>query len=315
MKRVIIDCDPGIDDALALILAVKSQQLNIEAITTVSGNLTADRGQQNALKVLGLLGADSIPVARGTHKPLVRPFPSDPFSHGNDGLGNTALPEPTLAPSSQFAPDLIVEIVNRYPNDITLIVTGPLTNIALAVMRDPDLPKKVDQLIIIGGAYGFDRSAALNATGDNPVSEWNIYVDPEAARLVFHSGFNMTAIGLDVATHRDINFRPSDIERLKASANREARFALDLVSFSAGRGFQSYTVLIDSTAIAAAIDPSLIQFQRIHVDIETQGELTLGQTVTDIRDNFRWTHLPSIDAAYGANFAGFLDLVVSTLTN
>jgi inosine-uridine nucleoside N-ribohydrolase len=131
---------------------------------------------------------------------------------------------------------------------------------------------------------------------------------------VFHSGIKITAIGLDVATHHDINFRDSDIERLEASASREAQFALDLVKFSAGRGFQSYTVLIDSTAIAAAIDPALIKFQTIHVDIETQGELTRGQTVTDIRDNFRWTHLPSINAAYDADFAGFLDLVVSTLT-
>lgn len=314
MKRVLIDCDPGIDDALAIILAVKSHKLQIEAITTVSGNLTADRCQKNALKVLELLGVDSIPVAKGSLKPLVRPFPSDPFSHGNDGLGNTALPEPTLTPSSRFAPDIIVEIVNRFPNDITLITTGPLTNIALALMRDPDLPSKVDELIIIGGAFGFNRSAALNATGDNPVSEWNIYVDPEAARLVFHSGIKLTAIGLDVATHRDINFRPSDIEQLKAANNRETQFALDLVNFSAGRGFQSYTVLIDSTAIAAAIDPTLIQYQTIHVDIETQGELTRGQTVTDIRDNFRWTHLPSINAAYNADFGGFLDLVVSILT-
>lgn len=314
MKRVLIDCDPGIDDAVALILAIKSQELKIEAITTVSGNLTADRGQQNALKVLELLGIDSIPVSKGTLKPLVRPFPSDPFSHGNDGLGNTNLPESRLKPSGQFAPDTIVDVVNQFANDITLIATGPLTNIALALMRDPDLARKVNQLIIIGGAFGFNRSAALNATGDNPVSEWNIYVDPEAAQLVFHSGLHISAIGLDVATHREINFRESDIERLKASANREAQFALELVNFSAKRGFQSYTVLIDSTAIAAALDTTLIQFQPIHVDVETRGELTRGQTVTDIRDNFRWTHLPSINAAHDADFTGFLDLVVSMLT-
>jgi purine nucleosidase/pyrimidine-specific ribonucleoside hydrolase len=314
MNRVIIDCDPGIDDALALILAIKSRKLQIEAITTMSGNLTADRCRKNVLKVLELLKVDSIPVGQGSLKPLVRDFPSDPFSHGADGLGNTDLPEPQSLASPYFAPELIVETVNRYPNELTLIVTGPLTNIALALMKDPDLPKKVRQIIIIGGAFGFNRSAALNATGDNPVSEWNIYVDPEAARLVFHSGVKLTAIGLDVATHSDINFRDSDIERLKASQNPEAKFVLDLVQFSAGRGFQSYTVLIDSTAIAAAINPDLIKVRQIHVDVETRGELTRGQTVADIRDNFRWTHLPAIDAAYDADFPAFREFVVSTLT-
>jgi inosine-uridine nucleoside N-ribohydrolase len=314
MKRVLIDCDPGIDDALALMLAIKSGQLQIEAITTVSGNLTADRCYINVHKALALIGADPILVAQGSLKPLVRVFPSDPFSHGVDGLGNTNLPEPSDLPTPRYAPDVIVEIVNRYPNDITLIATGPLTNVALALMQDPELPRKVQQLIIIGGAFGFNRSAALNATGGNPVSEWNIYVDPEAAKLVFHAGFALTALGLDVATHQDINLTDSELARLKASPNPEAKFALDIVQFVIGRGFQSYCALIDSTAIAAAINPALVAVKKIHVDIETQGELTRGQTVTDIRDNFRWTHLPAIDAACDADFAAFREFVVSTLT-
>jgi inosine-uridine nucleoside N-ribohydrolase len=314
MKRVLIDCDPGIDDAVALILALKSPQLHIEGITTVTGNLTADRCYSNALKVLEFMKVDSIPIAQGPLKPLVREFPSDPFSHGKDGLGNTGFPEPQAKPEMHYGPDLIVDTINQYPNEITLIATGPLTNIALALMKDPELPNKLKQLIIIGGAFGFDRSAALNATGDNPVSEWNIYVDPEAAKLVFHSGIKLTAIGLDVATHDKINFREQDIEKLRESDRAEAKFVLDLIGFVAGRGFQTYTVLIDSTAIAGAIFPDLIKVKTIHVDIETQGELTLGQTVTDIRDNFRWTHLPAIDAAYDADFPKFLEFVVSTLT-
>ena len=314
MKKVLIDCDPGIDDALALILALKCNRLQIEAITAVTGNLTADRCFSNIHKVLNFIGVDSIPTAQGPLKPLVRDFPSDPFSHGADGLGNTNLPEPALPPNRLYAPDLIVDTVNRHANDITIVATGPLTNIALAIMKDPDLPKKVNELIIIGGAFGFDRSAALNATGDNPVSEWNIYVDPEAARLVFHAGFKLVALGLDVATRSDVNFVDADIQRLQSSSDSKAKFALDLVAFSAGRGFQSYTCLIDSTAVAAAIDPSLFVTKRIHVDIETQSTLTRGQTVTDIRDNFRWTHLPAIDAAYDADFPAFRDLVVATLT-
>ena len=194
MKKVNIDCDPGIDDALALILAIKSGELQIEAITTVSGNLTADRCYANVLKVLALVNADAITVAQGPLKPLIRDFPSDPFSHGTDGLGDTNLPDPASRSQILFAPDLIVETVNKYPNEITVIATGPLTNIALALMQDPTLPEKIQELIIIGGAFGFNKSAALNATGDNPVSEWNIYVDPEAARLVFHAGMPLTAL-------------------------------------------------------------------------------------------------------------------------
>ena len=170
MKKVIIDCDPGIDDALALILALRSKQLQVEAITTVTGNLTADRCYHNVLKVLELIGADAIPLGQGPLKPLIRDFPSDPFSHGVDGLGNTNLPERAMPTVPAYAPDLIVETVNRFPNEITLIVTGPLTNTALALMKDPELPRKVEQLIIIGGAFGFDRSASINATVDNPVS-------------------------------------------------------------------------------------------------------------------------------------------------
>lgn len=314
MKKVLIDCDPGIDDAVALMVALRSPELDIQAITAVTGNLTADNCYRNIHKVLDLVGVHSIATGQGPLKPLVREFPSDPFSHGVDGLGNMNLPEPERLLPPVYGPDLIVDTVNRHAGDITLIATGPLTNVALAIMKDPELPKKVQQLVIIGGAFGFDRIAAMNATGDNPGSEWNIYVDPEAARLVFHAGFSLTALGLDVATRREINFIDTDLERLKASPNREAKFALDLVQFSAGRGFQSYTCLIDSTAVAAVIDPSLISLKTIHVDIETRGELTRGQTVTDIRDNFRWTHLPAVEAAYNANFTGFRDLVVSRLT-
>jgi len=313
MKRILMDCDPGIDDAIAMILAIKSGQLKVEAITAVTGNLTADRTCANALKVLELIGVDSIPVAQGIMKPLVRKYPKDPFSHGDDGLGNTGLPAPKLKPDPRFAPDVIIDVVNRFAGDITLVATGPLTNVALAVMKDPTLPSKVNELIIIGGAFGFNKFASVNATGDNPVSEWNIYVDPEAAHLVFHAGFRLTAVGLDVVTHEDINLTAQDTERLQQATTREAKFLLDINQFVRDRNFLSYCALIDSMAIAAAIDPTIIQTQRIHCDIETKGELTLGQTVTDIRDNFRWQHLPQIDAACNADFPRFRDLLISTL--
>jgi purine nucleosidase/pyrimidine-specific ribonucleoside hydrolase len=313
MKRILMDCDPGIDDAVAMILALHCGALQVEAITTVTGNLTADRTCANALKVLDLMDAPDITVAAGMLTPLVRKFPRDPFSHGDDGLGNTGLPLSARRPDPRFAPDVIVETVNRYPNDITLVATGPLTNIALALMKDPSLAQKVNELIIIGGAFGFNKFASTNATGDNPVSEWNIYVDPEAARHVFHSGIGLTAVGLDVATHERMCLRPQDYPRLQSSPRREARFLLDLIKFVEDRGFLQYCVLIDSLAVAAAMNPSILQTLAVHCDVETQGELTRGQTVADIRNNFRWAHLPLIRAACDADFDAFLDLVVGVL--
>lgn len=313
MKRILIDCDPGIDDSLAVLFALKSSTLKIEAITAVSGNLTADKTSINARKTLELLGVTDIPVAQGMLTPLVRSFPSDPFSHGDDGLGNTNLPSPKLPLDPRFAPDVIVDTVNEFAGDITLVATAPLTNVALAIMKDPELAHRVDRLILLGGAFGQNEYAFKFATGDNPVSEWNIYVDPEAARLVFRSGMPITAIGGDVFAHPAINLQEKHIETLLAANNHESSYMLDLLHFVTDRGFLSYCILIDSLTIAAAIDESIVKTKRLRVDVETKGELTRGQTVIDTRANFRWDHLPEIDVAYDANFAKFLDMLVSAI--
>lgn len=314
MQRVILDCDPGIDDSMAIIFALKSPALKVEAITAVSGNLTADRSSINARKTLELLSASNIPVAMGMMQPLVRPYPKDPFSHGDDGLGNTFLPAPQLPLDEHFAPDLMVELVNRYPGEITILASGPLTNVALAVMKDSQFAAKVKQLILIGGAFGFNEYAYQFATGDNPVSEWNVYVDPEAARIVFHSGIALVAIGGDVFAHPAINLRPQHIAALQAAGNRESAYMLDLLRFVTERGFLSYCILIDSLVVATVLNPNVLRTRRIHVDVETQGALTLGQTVVDTRANFRWSHLPQIEAAYDADFDLFLDMLVNAVT-
>jgi purine nucleosidase/pyrimidine-specific ribonucleoside hydrolase len=269
----------------------------------------------NARKTLELLNVSGIPVAQGMLTPLVRPYPNDPFSHGADGLGETNLPEPSLPLDPRFAPDLLVELVNRFPGELTLVATGPLTNIAQAIMKDPQLVHKVSHLYMLGGAYGFNEYAYKFATGDNPVSEWNVYVDPEAARLVFRSGIPLTAIGGDVFAHPSINLRHQDIAALQAAGNRESAYMLDLLRFVTQRGFLSYCILIDALAVAAALDPAIFQTKRVHVDVETRGELTLGQTVTDTRANFRWDHLPEIEAAYGADFPRFLDMLVGAIAS
>lgn len=313
MKKILIDCDPGIDDSLALILALKSDQVELTAVTTVSGNLHVDDTSRNALTIMEMMGADSVPVAKGMAKPMVRDIPFDPFSHGKDGLGNTNQPHPTKTLEPKFGPDVIVEQANLYPGELTLVALGPLTNIAMALLKDPELPNKVKELVCIGGAFGFNEYAYKHATGDNPVSEWNVYVDPEAAKMVFQSGLSIRAVGLDVATHPDINFPKEQVDRLRQSSKKEAVYVSQLVDFVEGRGFQSYCVLIDSLAVAAVIDPSIIETTEVRVDVETAGTITRGQTVCDIRNHFRWDHLPIINAASGADFAKFSELITFNL--
>lgn len=312
MTRVLIDTDPGIDDAVALMFALKAG-MTVEAITAVSGNLPAARTAVNARKVLELLGERDIPVAAGPPAPLVRPYPKDPFSHGDDGLGNTGLPEPALPADPRFAPDVIVDVVNTYPSQVTILALGPLTNLALALIRDPGIAAKVERLYLIGGAYGLSEHAYRRATGDNPVSEWNVYVDPEAAQIVFGSGVPITALGLDVVTDPDLALRAGDVGRLAASDQPEARFLLDVAAYGASRGFESYCALIDSVAVAAALDPSLVKTREVRVGVETTGTLTRGQTVTDVREHFRWEHLPLVQAAVRVDFPRLLDNLVSAL--
>lgn len=313
MRKVILDCDPGIDDAVAILFALASRQLDIRAITTVSGNLPADRCSFNARRVLDLAGEHRIPVAKGPLTPLVRPYPRDPFSHGADGLAELGLPEPSLPEDPRFAPSLIVEVADAHIGDISLLATGPLTNLALATLCDPNLPKKLSEVIIIGGAFGFHPAGATRATGDNPVSEWNVYVDPEAAKIVFEAGYNLTAIGLDVANRPDIALSPEQRAALRASGGAAAGFLLKVLDFVERRGFDGYTAFIDAAAVAVALDPTLIRTERVSVAVETISALSRGQTIVDRREHFRWTHLPMIKAVADIDAGRYLALLVDTL--
>lgn len=314
MTPLLIDTDPGMDDAVAIMFALKAG-LDLQGITAVSGNLQADRTATNARKVLALMGATHVPVAQGMQTPLVRPYPKDPFSHGDDGLANTGLPEPTTPIDPRFAPDLVVELANRYSGELVVVAIGPLTNIALALMKDPELPNKIKHVYLLGGAFGLSEHAFRRATGDNPVSEWNVYVDPEAAQLVFASGLAVTALGLEVGTHPDMQLRPADIERLTNSPRPEARFLLDVAAFVRSRGFDSYCGLIDSLAVATALDPTIVTTQRHRVAVETTGTVTLGQTIVDVREHFQWDHLPQIDIAVHADHHRMLTMLVDALVS
>ena len=312
MIPVLIDTDPGIDDAVALMLALRRPEVEVLAVTACSGNLRADYSAANALRVLDHVGRQDVPVAVGALAPLTRPYPKDPFSHGDDGLGNTGLPGPRGTPDERFGPDLIVELAAKHAGELTIIALGPLTNVALALIRNPGLPRQVRQLVLTGGAFGLTPYSALRATGDNPVSEWNVYVDPEAARLVFHSGLHITAVGLDVSCHPDINLSHGVRDRFGKSDSPEAQFITGVLAFVDAAGFESYSAIIDALTVAIAIDPGLAQTIPLNVDVETASSLTLGQTVVDRREHFRWDHLPTIDVVSEVDYNAFHNLLLAT---
>ena len=313
MKKVIIDTDPGIDDAVAIMFALASGKLEVLALTAVSGNLQADVTSQNARKILGLVGNTTIPVARGPQTPLSRPYPRDPFSHGDDGLANLGIRASDLPEDPRPAHQLIVDLVNRHPGEITILGIGPLTNLALALQADPSLPQKVAEVIIIGGSYGLHPAGAERATGDNPASEWNIYVDPEAAKIVFEAGFKLLAIGLDVATQPKIDLSAAHRARLAASGKDSAWFLRGVLGFVEERTFGAYCGLIDSLAVAAALDRSLFTTVQLRVGVETKGEFTLGETVVDRREHFQWTQLPLVEVASNVDSDRFFDLLLDAI--
>jgi purine nucleosidase/pyrimidine-specific ribonucleoside hydrolase len=311
-RRVLIDCDAGIDDALNILLALASPEVRIEAITTVSGNVHVDKTSTNVLKVLELAHAEEIPVGKGAPAPLLRKLASDPFSHGYDGLGNTNLPEPERQLDRRHAVELIGEIVNRFPGELTLITTAPLTNIALCLLKDPSIAKKVKEQIMIGGVFGVTPYGYQNATGVTPVSEWNINVDPEAARIVFHSGMPIIAIGNDVTTTPSSEVLEDDIRKLERVDTPITRFSAKMMRFITQRGLPMH--LHDPMSVILAVRRDLFRLAKLRVDVETQGELTAGQTVTEHRLRFGWgEEMPTLTVAEDVNGAQLKEFFIERI--
>ncbi|MGN0242838.1 MAG: nucleoside hydrolase [Lachnospiraceae bacterium] len=309
MKKIILDCDPGMDDSMAIVMAVKSPDLDLLAVTTVNGNYPVDVTCVNARKVLELMGKEEIPVARGMANPMVRPCPSDPFTHGKDGQAENFLPDPKTPLSPLHAVDLIIETVKQHPGEVTILCTGPMSNLAMALTKAPEIKEMIAGVIAISGAFGLNRYSFANATGDTPQSEWNVYVDPEAAKIVYESGIPLVALGLDVATHFDVNFTEEDIKSFAESKNPEAHFLHQAIKFVHGRGYDAYCTIIDCMAVGYAIDPTLVETIKGHVGIETQSPLTLGMTVLDGRHHHVWTHLPVVEIGAKADCGRFLQLL------
>ncbi|WP_421241178.1 pyrimidine-specific ribonucleoside hydrolase RihA [Aeromonas enteropelogenes] len=303
---VILDCDPGHDDAIALILALASPELKVLAVTTSAGNQTPDKTLNNALRILTLLGRHDIPVAAGAPKPLARELIIADNVHGESGLDGPKLPDPAFAPQAMTALELMARCLRESPEPVTLVPTGPLTNIALLLAAHPELKPKIARIVLMGGAAG-----PGNWT---PAAEFNIYVDPEAADMVFNSGIPITMCGLDV-TH-EAQVMDEDIERVRAIANPVAQCVAGLLDFfmiyhrDPKWGFAG-APLHDPCTIAWLLAPELFHGVECRVDIETQGAHTSGMTVVDRYD---LTGKPANALVLlGLDRPGFIDLLVTRL--
>ena len=271
--------DGGIDDALAIILALKSPELEVVGITAVSGNVPVEQATINALRVIELLDRSDVWVAQGSGNPLLRdPIRAISF-HGSDGLGDSNLPLPKLRPSEKSAINAILETLDSSKQESTTIIcTGPLTNIAALLTEFPDSKRMIAEIVIMGGAYSVTRYGSGNET---PVAEFNIYSDPEAAKIVFEADVPVKAVGLDVTMNPLVQLTKSDYARLRNRKGRVAGFASSILKNNV-RTFGRFA-LHDPMAVAVKVKPSLFRFSSYPVRVETKGEYTLGMTVADRR--------------------------------
>jgi purine nucleosidase len=275
-KKIIFDTDPGTDDAMALMLALNSPELDVRAITVVPGNTTAQQGLENALRMVSLANRCDIPVAAGAQHPLFQKLITAEFWHGKNGLANIELPPSKCKVDARFGSDLIIEMIHSAPHEITLVPVGPLTNIALAVEKDPSIVPLVREVVLMGGS--------IKGGNVNAAAEANIYNDPEAAQIVFQAGWPLTMVGLDVGDKT--LFGRKHLEQLARAHGPVKDFMYGvtkfLVELSEKFGSEG-TPMYDPLAIGVAIDATLVTAPAMHVDVETRGEFTRGETVANRR--------------------------------
>ncbi|MHB9145791.1 MAG: nucleoside hydrolase [Symbiobacteriia bacterium] len=304
-QKIILDVDPGHDDAMAMLLAYKSPAIELLAITTVAGNQTLAKTTLNARRVCTVAGITDVPIAAGCDRPLVRPQIIAADIHGESGLDGPHFPEPTVPLDPRHAVDLIIQLVMESQGDIILVPTGPLTNIAMAMRQEPRIIGKIKHISLMGGANGFGNTT--------PSAEFNIYADAEAARIVFESGVPITMVGLDL-THQALA-TDTVVERIRALNTPVSAMAVDLLRFFASaykerQGFD-HPPVHDPCAVAWVIDPTVMETQSVHVDIETHAEFSYGRTVCDM---YRSSGKPANAlVATKLDFDRFWDLMLDAL--
>ena len=304
-RDVIIDCDPGHDDAIALLLAFARPELNVRGVTVVAGNHRLEKTSHNTLKLLEFAGIET-DIYAGYEKPLMRELITAPDVHGESGLDGPELPEPQGRIEEEHAVRFIIEEIRNCENEVTLIPTGPLTNIAAALKGAPDIIDRIEEIILMGGAVkGGNRTAA---------AEFNILVDPEAAHMVFEADIEKTMVGLDVT--REAMFYPEDIEELKELGNPVAEMAGELLEFFVGYHRERLDMegcpLHDPLAVAAALDESVIKTEYLPVRVENEGRYTTGATVVDY-DGITFGE-PNVHVALEVDAPRFRHIVKKALT-
>lgn len=300
---VIIDCDPGLDDVIALIMAFSNEKLDVKGVTVVAGNQTLKKVGENALKVLSYIDAN-VPVAIGSEFPMVKTLITAGEVHGEDGIGGVVLPESNLKLSQLHAIDLIAEILENSEGQVTIIATGPLTNIALFLRRYPELKGKIKRISLMGGSVGFG-----NVT---PSAEFNIYIDPEAADIVFKSGIPITMVGLNATQKAVITM--DDIKSIRSQGGKiavlVAQMLENLSKYHSLEGLQG-CYLHDPVAVCAVTNPEILKTELLHVDIELKGEYTTGMTVVDIYD--RLNKNKNADVALDIDKKAYVDLIIEAV--
>jgi inosine-uridine nucleoside N-ribohydrolase len=272
-QRIIIDTDPGVDDAIAILLALRSPELKVEAITPVCGNVPLELTLPNALRLVEIAGRTDIPVAAGASRPLTRRLVTAKYAHGNNGMGGVEFPAPTTKPSRETANEIISRIVRESPGEITIVAVGPLTNIATVLRSDPGIAGKIRSIAIMGGS--------LSGGNVTPSAEFNLYVDPEAARIVFDSHIPLTMVGLDVT--RKVLLQEDHVKLLESAKNPVSQAAGRVMRATLERMRDAHNppaiAMHDPLTVASLIDPAILTLRDYYVEIETSGELTAGESV------------------------------------
>jgi purine nucleosidase len=305
-RPCILDCDPGHDDAVAMLLAAASPDLDLRAITTVAGNGTLHKVTYNARRVCTLGGIRDVPVAAGADRPLVRDLETAAHVHGDSALDGPELPEPDVALDPRPADQVIADVAGAAADEpVTLIAVGPLTNVATALDRHPELAGTLHEIILMGGSTGRGNHA--------PYAEFNIYVDPEAAARVFESGVPLTMVGLNL-THQALA-TPDVVARLRALDTDLARVVAGWMTYF-GSTYEDLWGLggppvHDACAVALAIDPTLVRREEAFVAIETEGRWTRGATVVDLHG--RLGRVPNARVATDLDVERFWDLVIGAV--
>ncbi len=306
IKRILIDTDPGIDDALAILLALASPEISVEGLSVIHGNCSTEQAYINALSVLHLAHADNIPVARGFELPIAQASLLAPETHGNSGLGYAVLPQPPTRTQARHAQDFLIEQILSAPGEFTIVAIGPLTNLALAMRREPRIIPAIAEIVCMG--------AAIRHHGNTtPLAEFNVYVDPHAAHIVYHSGARITLVPLDV-TYQCI-LTPADVKRLQKIDSPIPRFIADATRFymEFHDEYQHIDgcVINDPLALALTFAPGLCDYEEHYVDVDIQGGVSMGKTFADF---YKMSKKPAnMRVALGVRARDFIELFLERM--